>query len=72
MKRWDGDDRRTPQPLSDEQIEHIAEKAAEKAIEKMTAHVYREIGKSVVNKALAVLGAGVVALSIYLAAKGMK
>lgn len=36
--------------LSEEQIELIAEKAAEKAVAKLTDHVYREVGKSVVSK----------------------
>lgn len=54
---YSGPDRRTQTHISDEQIEEIAEKAAEKAIEMMTAGVYQSIGKSVVNKALWLIGA---------------
>jgi hypothetical protein len=36
--------------LSDEQVEEIAEKAAQKAIAKMTGLVYQEVGKTVVRK----------------------
>lgn len=63
--------RHVPQ-LTEEQIDEIAERAAEKAIEKMTTSVYRQIGKSIVEKVVYAAGASVVALSIYLAAKGIK
>lgn len=42
--------------LTDEEIEIIAERAAEKAIEKITSHVYQEIGKGVVSKFLTAVG----------------
>ena len=51
-------ERRQIATLTDEQIELIAERAAEKAIER----VYTEIGKSVVRKALWLLGIVVVGL----------
>lgn len=46
--------------LSERQIDQIAEKAAEKAIAKMTNQIYQEIGKGVVTKFLWLLGAFVV------------
>src|SRR5262245_56955844 len=41
-----------PVPLTDAQIERIAEKAAAKAVEKMTGQLYQEVGRSVVSKVL--------------------
>ena len=52
-------ERRKSPILSEEQIE-IAERAAEKAVEKMTNQIYLEVGKGVVKKALYLLGALVV------------
>lgn len=46
-----------PTNLTEEQIEIIAEKAAEKAIEKLTSHVYQEVGKSVISKLFYIIGA---------------
>ena len=43
--------------LSDEQIDLIAEKAAQKAVAKLTEEFYKQVGKSVVDKFLIVLGA---------------
>jgi hypothetical protein len=63
---YDGPDRRTAYPLTPEQLEQIAERAAEKALER----VYTEIGKSVVNKILWVLGAAGLALFAYLKGAG--
>ena len=54
---YEGPDRRVQTHISDEQIEVIAEKAAEKAIELMTAGVYKSIGRSVVDKFLWIVGA---------------
>ena len=54
---YDGPDRRVQTHISDEQIEVIAEKAAEKAIQLMTSGVYKSIGKSVVDKFLWLVGA---------------
>ena len=52
---WDGVERRSP--LTAAEIDLIAERAADKAIDK----VYLHIGRSVVQKALIILGAGIVA-----------
>lgn len=57
--------------LTDEQIERIAERAAEKAVAKLTDNVYREIGKSVLQKFVYVVGAIAVALFLWLQSKGL-
>lgn len=49
--------------LSDEQIDVIAEKAAEKAVKKLTDDAYKAIGKSVIEKLFA--GIGVCVLAFY-------
>lgn len=57
--------------LTEEQIELIAEKAAEKAIEKLTSHVYQEVGKSVVGKLFYIVGACAIGLYLWLKSKGI-
>ena len=54
-------------PLSDAQIDLIAERAAEKALKK----VYAEVGESVLKKAAWLTGLVVVGLAIWLAGKGV-
>lgn len=54
--------------LSDEQMDQIAEKAAERAL----AKVYEEVGKSVAKKLLWLLGAGMVGLVMLLGRAGVK
>lgn len=55
--------------LSDEEIDAIAEKAAEKAaqrvIEDVTSRIYMEVGKTVLSKLLWMVGALVVGLIIW-------
>ena len=61
-EEYSGPDRRRTPVLSDEQIEHIAQKAAELAVQKMTTEIYASIGKSVLHKifwAVGVLAAAV-------------
>lgn len=60
------EDRRKFISLSDEQLESLAERAAEKAL----AKVYEEVGRSTVRLALWILGAAVVALLTWLGATG--
>lgn len=55
----------TSHQLSDEQIELIAEKAAQKAVAKLTEEFYKQVGKSVVDKFLIVLGAATLAGIIW-------
>lgn len=57
--------------LTEEQIELIAEKAAEKAIEKLTSHVYQEVGKSVVSKLFYIVGACALGIWLWLKSKGI-
>jgi len=62
--------RKTAPVLSEEQIEEIAEKAAEKEIAKLTNQIYLEVGKGVVKKALYLIGAFVVGAGLWAKAKG--
>jgi hypothetical protein len=57
--------------LTEKQIELIAEKAAEKAIERLTSHVYQEVGKSVVSKLFYIVGACAIGLYLWLKSKGI-
>lgn len=66
-EEYQGPDRRTSPPLlSESQIEAIAERAAEVALEK----VYTSIGRSVVNKVLWMVGAGTLAVAAWLNGAG--
>lgn len=68
--QYAGPERRVTLPLSDDQIERIAEKAADRAVEKMTAEAYKAIGRGVVNKALWIIGMIATAGVIWLAKAG--
>ena len=65
-KPYYGKERRAIQHLSDEQINTIAERAAEVALER----VYTQIGKSVVSKVLWLLGAASLAVVAWLNGAG--
>lgn len=58
-------------PLTDEQVEKIAEKAADKAVAKLTDKVYLEVGRSVVQKIVYILGVTAVALFLWAQSKGL-
>ena len=66
-----------PQPgnhcpfLDEEEMDAIAERAAERAIAKLTDHLYREVGKSVVGKLFYLIGICTVALCLWLRHKGV-
>lgn len=49
--------------ISDEQMELIADKAAEKAVRKLTDNAYKSIGKSVTEKFFYIVG--VLSLAVY-------
>lgn len=67
MGNWQGEERRTYSPqLTDEQIDAIAERAAERALEK----VYTQIGKSIVSKFFLVVGALTLAALAWMNTKG--
>lgn len=59
-------DHEEPRILTEHDIDHIAEKAADKALEK----VYTEIGKNVVKKALWVIGLASLAAMFWLSGTG--
>lgn len=61
---YDGPDRRRAPVLTDEQIEHIAQKAAELAVQKMTTEIYASVGKSVLHKVFWAVGVLAAALTI--------
>jgi len=58
--------------LTNEQIDEIAEKAAKKAVGMITAELYQNVGKSVVDKVFWVIGIVAVGLYFWLQSKGVK
>jgi hypothetical protein len=58
-------------PLTDAQVEKIAEKAAERAVAKLTDRVYRDVGKNVVQKLFWIIGVVTIALYFWLQSKGL-
>ena len=58
---YQGPERRAGFPLTEEQLDVIAERAAERALEK----VYASVGKSVVHKILWLVGAAALAAFAY-------
>lgn len=57
-------------PLTDAQIDKIAEKAADRAVAKITDQVYREVGKGVISRFTWIVGALAVATFIYAKTQG--
>lgn len=57
--------------LTEEQIEEIAERAAERAMRKLTDHMYKEVGRGVVNKLFWIIGVISVGLYLWLKQKGV-
>ncbi len=68
---WSGDERRKLVELTDEQIEIIAERAASRAVEKMTTEAYAAIGKGVVSKFMVLIGVVAIAAWMLLSSKGV-
>jgi transposase len=64
-------DLHTPSVLTEEQIEEIAERAAERAMQKLTDHMYKQVGKSVVSKLFWIVGVISVGLYLWLKQKGL-
>lgn len=58
-------------PLSEEQIEAIAERAAVKAMGKLTGQIYQEVGKGVLSKLLYLVGACAIGLWLWLKSKNL-
>ena len=63
---YQGSERRA-NPLTEEQLEAIAERAAEKAL----AKVYAEVGRNLVAKLFWIVGAAAIGLVIFLSGKGV-
>ena len=59
-----------PQMLSEEMIEHIADVAAQKAVEQMTANAYKAVGKSVLDKMFYMVGLLTVGLYLWAQNRG--
>lgn len=57
--------------LSEEQIDAIAEKAAQKAVASLTDHVYKQVGKGVINKLFFIVGVCAVALYLWAQQQGL-
>lgn len=57
--------------MSESDIERIAEKAADKAVSKITNYVYIEVGRNVISKFLWITGAVVIGVSAWLHSKGL-
>lgn len=64
MSEYRGQDRRSP--LSEEQMDVIAEKAATKALDK----IYSEVGRGLLHKMAWGIGIAVVSVMIWLARSG--
>lgn len=56
---------------NDSKLAEIAERAAERAIEKLTNHVYQQVGRRVVEKLFYIIGVCVVGLYLWLKSKGV-
>lgn len=61
MDKYLGEERRVHEWLTEEQIELIAERAATRAVSKMTDQLYREVGRGVISKMLYLVGVVTVA-----------
>lgn len=53
-----------PVVLTDAQMDAIAERAAQKAVEKMTKNFYAEVGQTVIKRWLIIIGAAAVAFVV--------
>ena len=60
------DERRTYPPLSEEQMEELAERAARKAVAKMQAEFYQQVGRSVISRFTVIVGLLAVAVFLWL------
>lgn len=65
------DRRKFPSCLTDDEINLIAERAAEKAVEKITTQFYEQIGKSIVHKLMWLIGIVSVGAYFFLESHGL-
>lgn len=63
-------ERRANLNLSETQIEEIAERAANKAVNKITSEAYQAIGKTVVSKFIWIVGVLSTAALLFATSKG--
>lgn len=68
---YDGPERRRAPHLTDAQLDDIAERAATRAVKKMTDDAYKAVGKSVLDKLLWLIGLLVVAGYLWAQSKGL-
>lgn len=68
---YDGPERRSEPHISESQIEEIAERAAQRAMAKLTDEAYRTIGKGVLNKLFYIVGVLVTAAYFWATSKGL-
>lgn len=71
IRVYSGPDRRGALTLSNEQLEIIAEHAAEKAVKKMTDAFFKELGKRVFQMLVWMLGAVLVGLFLWAQSKDL-
>lgn len=57
--------------MEEAQLEALAEQAATKALQQLTAQIYQEIGKKVVFKLLSLIGVAAVSLYFLLKSKNL-
>ena len=65
MNNYKGDERRLNQPLTDEMMDKIAEKAAKRVLD----NVYLQVGKSLLHKFMWALGVLGVAIAMWVSGK---
>lgn len=70
MEQFDLKDERHVVTLSDDMIEEIAEKAADKAIEKMENKLYMQVGKTFLDKLFKFIGILILGTALWLDSKG--
>lgn len=63
-------ERRAETHLSDDQIEAIAEKAATRAMQKMSDEMFKAVGKNVVQKLFWLIGMASVGVYLWLQSRG--
>lgn len=68
---YTGPERRRAPHISDEQLEEIAERAADRAVKKLTDDAYKTIGKSVLDKLFWIVGVLAAAAYFWVQAKGL-
>ena len=64
---YDGPERRKFAGLTEEEVDYIAEKAAERALEK----VYASVGKNVVRRIMWLVGAAALGVIVWLGSEGI-